>query len=51
MRYDYVLKQAWRMVWRYRALWVFGVILALTTSSWSSATLYDFDDHRWDRWE
>jgi hypothetical protein len=51
MRYDHVLKQAWRMVWRYRALWVFGIVLALTASSWSSATLYDFDDNRWDGWE
>jgi hypothetical protein len=26
-----VLKQAWETTWRYRALWVFGIILALTT--------------------
>jgi len=26
-----VLKRAWHIVWRYRALWVFGIILALTT--------------------
>lgn len=25
-----VLKRAWHIVWRYRALWVFGIILALT---------------------
>ena len=29
-----VLKQAWRLLWRNRALWVFGIILALTTFSW-----------------
>ena len=27
-----VLKRAWHMTWRYRVLWVFGIILALTTS-------------------
>jgi len=26
-----VLKRAWEILWRYRALWVFGIILALTT--------------------
>ena len=38
-----VLKRAWEILWRYRVLWVFGLILALTagtagnqfTSSWS----------------
>ena len=27
-----VLKRAWEIVWRYRVLWVFGIILALTTA-------------------
>jgi hypothetical protein len=27
-----ILKRAWEITWRYRALWVFGVLLALTTS-------------------
>ena len=26
-----VLKRSWEIVWRYRALWIFGIILALTT--------------------
>ena len=26
-----VLKRAWETTWRYRALWIFGIILALTT--------------------
>lgn len=26
-----VLRRAWRILWSYRALWVFGIILALTT--------------------
>jgi len=28
-----ILKRAWEITWRYRALWVFGVILALTTGN------------------
>ena len=31
MNHIEVLKRAWHTVWRYRALWVFGFILALTT--------------------
>jgi hypothetical protein len=30
MDYTKVLKRAWHTVWTYRALWIFGVILALT---------------------
>ena len=31
MKYASVFKRAWAMVWRYRALWIFGTLLALTT--------------------
>jgi hypothetical protein len=31
MKYASVLKRAWAIVWRYRALWIFGTLLALTT--------------------
>jgi hypothetical protein len=27
-----VLKRAWEIIWRYPALWVFGIVLALTTA-------------------
>lgn len=27
-----ILRRAWRILWSYRALWVFGIILALTTA-------------------
>ena len=37
MNYTKALKRAWETTWRYRALWIFGVILALTTISWSTA--------------
>jgi hypothetical protein len=30
-----ILKRAWQIITRYRATWVFGIILALTTFSWS----------------
>ncbi len=33
MDYSKVLKQAWKNVISYRALWIFGVLLALTTAS------------------
>lgn len=32
-----ILKRSWEILWRYRALWIFGVILALTTFSWETA--------------
>jgi hypothetical protein len=38
MDYTKVLKRAWHTVWNYRTLWIFGIILALTTGgSWSAA--------------
>jgi hypothetical protein len=49
--YANVLRKAWKATWRYWALWVFGIILALTTASWSAATLYDLGGERQDRWE
>ena len=39
-----VLKQAWQVLWRYRVLWVFGLILALTTVSWEAAALRNDDE-------
>ena len=32
-----VLKRAWQILWSYKALWIFGIILALTTSSGSNS--------------
>jgi hypothetical protein len=39
MDYTKILKRALHTVWNYRALWIFGIILALTTGggSWSAA--------------
>ncbi len=36
MDHTKVLKRAWHILWRYRVLWVFGFILALTTTSYGS---------------
>lgn len=47
MNHTQVLKRAWQAVWSYRALWIFGVIVALTTLSWSTAALFDGADG-WD---
>ena len=44
MNHTKVLQQAWRTVWRYRVLWVFGIILALTTASWPALTTVSGDD-------
>ncbi len=36
MNHSNILKRSWQILWAYRALWVFGFILALTTSSGGS---------------
>jgi len=41
MDYTKVLKQAWKNVISYRALWIFGIILALTTVSTTNIMLSD----------
>jgi hypothetical protein len=37
MDYTKVLRRAWHIMKNYRALWIFGIILALTTVSWGAA--------------
>jgi hypothetical protein len=44
MNFGEVIKGAWHNVRIYRALWVFGIILALFTSSWETAALLGGDD-------
>jgi len=44
-----ILKRAWKILWQYRALWVFGLILALTAagstgSSGNSGSRYTVND-------
>jgi hypothetical protein len=38
-----VLKRAWEIIWRYRVLWVFGIILALTTAGGGRGPQYSFN--------
>jgi len=46
--YGKILKRAWHTVWRYRALWIFGAILALTTGGGGSNWLqYTFNREDW----
>lgn len=48
MDYGKILKRAWYMVWRYRALWVFGAILALTAGGGgSNGFQYTFNREDW----
>ena len=49
MSHTKVLKQAWHTMWNYRALWIFGVILALTTSSWGMSSFLDRDNDEYQR--
>jgi len=44
MDYGKVLKRSWHMVTRYRALWIFGIVLGIVTFSWEWALLSDRDD-------
>jgi hypothetical protein len=51
MDYGRVLKRAWDTVWRYKALWIFGAILALTAGGGSGANFYGSrgEDFGWQR--
>jgi len=33
MKHAQILKRSWEILWSYKALWIFGIILALTTAS------------------
>jgi hypothetical protein len=33
MNHTQILKRAWKILWSYRVLWIFGILLALTSSS------------------
>ena len=48
MKHSQVLKRAWKILWSYRALWIFGAILAVAAGSFSGQTMFsgsgdDFD--------
>lgn len=37
MNHKDILKRSWQILWNYKALWIFGFILAITTASGSSS--------------
>jgi hypothetical protein len=49
MDFGKVLKRSWHMVTRYRALWIFGIVLGLVTFSWDVVLLSSLDDEHQDR--
>ncbi|HEX6270403.1 MAG TPA: hypothetical protein VFZ43_09220, partial [Anaerolineales bacterium] len=44
-----ILRRAWHILWNYRTLWVFGLILALATAGSSgggnNSVQYQFDEN------
>jgi hypothetical protein len=36
MNHIQILKRSWKILWSYKALWIFGIILALTSAGWQS---------------
>jgi len=43
MDHGKVLKRAWEILWQYRVLWVFGVIVALAAAGAGGTNFYTFD--------
>ncbi|NIQ76611.1 MAG: hypothetical protein GTN93_00615 [Anaerolineae bacterium] len=48
MDYGKVLKRAWEILWQYRVLWVFGVIVALAAAGGGGPNFYTFDSGDFD---
>ena len=44
-----IIKRAWHILWNYRTLWVFGLILAIATAGshggGNNGSQYRFNDH------
>lgn len=51
-----ILKRAWHILWNYKVLWIFGILLAFTASRGggsNSGSAYQFsgnDSNNWDNW-
>lgn len=39
MKHMQILKRAWTILWSYKALWIFGIILAFTSASYNGGTI------------
>ncbi len=46
INFQQILKQAWRIVWSYRTLWIFGLLLALTGGGSGVRLQYNLNDNR-----
>jgi hypothetical protein len=44
MKHSQVLKRAWKILWNYKALWIFGAILAITSGGISGQTMWSGND-------
>jgi hypothetical protein len=47
MDYTRIIYRAWELLKSYRVLWIFGFLLAMTTTSWGTWSVYAIND-RWD---
>jgi hypothetical protein len=47
MDYTRIIYRAWELLKSYRVLWIFGFLLAMTTTSWGAWSIYGIND-RWD---
>lgn len=50
MNYRKLIEKSWQYVRTYRALWIFGVFVALTTASWETWSLYGLNDEDRQSW-
>lgn len=46
MKHSQILKRAWHILWQYRALWIFGIILAITTASPGNQNNFTLNDDK-----
>jgi hypothetical protein len=44
IKIDRILKQAWRILWNYRMLWIFGLLLALTAGGAGNQLNYNLNN-------
>ncbi len=49
MKHKNILKRAWSLLWDYKAIWIFGIILAMTSASYSAQSSYRFNGRDNDR--
>lgn len=45
MKTSQILKRAWHLLWQYRALWIFGIVLAITSASGAGNRFLQFSSN------